>query len=371
MYRVIRSSEEEQAQGVLPYAENVLQDCVKNGTLVPAKYRNPQTGESYNYVYVKSVVSKSDNAYMCPVSVGEEPDALLFDSSSKIKVSLRQIETGADRTQLKWDQIDPKFTLNYVISRTKQWLSSNLPKLVGEVVPVMSERYRPRNKYGLRIEENYEYVMLVDKADYNVKTGKDSVPNFEVKLTGYLFDVEATRSYNSADAWKRSDSLYPYYRGYFTHSVPLESVVRVTYPAIFVDFPSKDIVLSTIDNLNLSGSEIDYAMSELIRLAEKGSYIPCATDRDLEIFLVRDGNPTLIFVRNGKPVQRIAFLDAVAIWKDDNGYAVQHRDKLFYLNDARNLPDDVNVSNLLDDGYYSSIDLNKAQARSAMMFDED
>lgn len=367
VYRVIRSADEAPVQGLLPYAENILQDCVKNKTLIPGYYENNQTGEYYNYVYVKSVVSKSGNAYMCPVYVGKDPDVLLFNSSSKIKVSLSQIEQGKDRTELKWENVDPKFTLDYVVNRTKQWLNKSLPKLVGRVAPVLSERYRSQNKYGryLWIEEEYEYVMLVGKADYDVKTDKNGVPNFTVNLTGYLFDVSATDSYKRDKAWKRPDSLHPYYLGYNSITVPLESVARVTLPESSADFPSKDIVLDTIDNLNLSKNEIEHAMSELINLAEKGSYIPCATDSSVEAWLVTNTynehtTPYLIMIRNGKPL-KLDYYEDVVFWKDNNGYAVQYRDRLFYLNDAKKLPDDADPDYLFNTYFMhgSCIDLNK------------
>lgn len=367
MYRVIRSSDEASDQITLPYAENILQDCVKNGTLVPANYYNNQTGEDYTFMYVKSVVAKSGNVYMCPVYVGLDADALLFGSSAKIKVSLRQIELGEDRTKLDWENVDPKFTLDYVTNRTKQWLNSNLRKLVGRVAPVMSRRYRPMNRYGsyLWIQEDYEYVMLVDKADYDVRTDKNGISNFKVNLSGHLFDVSATDSLLRYKAWKQSDSLYPYYLGYDSVTLPLESVVRVTLPGSSVDFPSKDIVLNTIDNLNLSKNEIEHAMSELISLAEKGSYIPCATNSSVEAWLVTDTyneqtTPYLIMIKNGKPLD-LYYYEDVVFWKDSNGYAVQYRDRLFYLNDAKKLPDDADPGYLFDKYYMhgSCINLNK------------
>lgn len=370
MYRVIRSSDEDSDQLNLPYAENILQDCVKNGTLIPASYYNHQTGQSYNYMYVKSVVSKSGNAYMCPVRVVSDPDVLLFDSSSRIKVNLSQIEQGTDRTELKWENVDPKFTLDYVVNRTKQWLNKSLPKLVGRVAPVLSRSYRSYNKYSFWIEKDYEYVMLVDTADYDVKTDKNGVPNFTVNLTGYFFDVSATDSYKRHNAWKHSDSLYPYYLGYDSTTVPLNSVALVTYPESSVDFPSKDIVLNTIDNLNLSKDEIDYAMSELVKLAEKGSYIPSATTDNVEAWLISEAPgytgvaPRLVFVIDGKPVRR-QFRNNVVIWKDNNGYAVQYRKSLFYLNDAKNIPHDVNLEDLWSNYWYDIINLNKV--RSTML----
>lgn len=367
MYRVIRSASEEQEQLVLPYALGVLQDCAKNGTLIPGSYTNNQTGEDFNFMYVRSIVAKSGNVYMCPVSVGSSSDVLLFDSSSKIKVSLSQIELGTDRTELEWENVDPKFTLDYVVNRTKQWLNSNLRKLVGRVAPVMSSRYRPQNRYGqyLWIEEDYEYVMLVDKADYVVKTDKNGIPNFKVNLSGYLFDVSATDRYRRQKAWKQSDSLYPYYLGYDSVTVPLESVVRVTLPESSADFPSKDIVLDTIDNLNLSKNEIEHAMSELISLAEKGSYIPCATNSSVEAWLVTNTyneqtTSYLIMMKNGKPLE-LDYYEDVVFWKDNKGYAVQYRDRLFYLNDAKKLPDDADPDYLFDTYYMHGmcIDLNK------------
>ena len=367
VYRVIRSTDEAPVQGILPYAENILQDCARNKTLIPANYYNVQTGESYNYMYVKSVVSKSGNAYMCPVSVGKKPDVLLVDSSSKIKVSLSQIEQGKDRTELKWENVDPKFTLDYVVNRTKQWLNKSLPKLVGRVSPVLSRRYLASNRYGrnLWIKEDYEYVMLVDKADYDVKTDKNGVPNFTVNLTGHIFDVGAAETYYRYEAWKRSDSLYPYYLGYDSVTLPLHSIASVTYPGSSANFPSKDIVLNTIDNLNLSKDDIDYAMSELVRLAEKGSYIPCATDSSVEAWLVTNTynehtTPYLIMIRNGKPL-KLNYYEDVVFWEDNNGYAVQYRDRLFYLNDAKKLPDDADPDYLFNTYimHGSCIDLNK------------
>lgn len=367
MYRVIRSSDEVSDQSTLPYAENTLQDCVKNGTLVPANYYNNRTGEDYNFMYVKSVNSKSGNVYMCPVRVRSNPDVLLFDSSSKIKVSLSQIELGTDRTELKWENVDPKFTLDYVVNRTKQWLNKSVPKLVGRVAPVLSRRYLAQNRYGqnLWINEEYEYVMLVDKADYDVKTDKNGVPNFTVNLTGHLFDVSATEKYHRYKAWKQSDSLYPYYLGYDSTTVSLQSVAIVTYPGSSADFPSKDIVLNTVDNLNLSKNEIEHAMSELISLAEKGSYIPCATDSSVEAWLVTNTynehtTPYLIMIRNGKPLE-LDYYEDVVFWKDNNGYAVQYRNRLFYLNDARKLPDDADPDYLFNTYYMHGmcIDLNK------------
>ena len=367
MYRVIRSASEEQEQLVLPYALDVLQDCAKTGALIPGSYTNNQTGEDFNFMYIKSVVAKSGNVYMCPVYVGLDDDALLFGSSGKIKVSLRQIELGEDRTDLEWENVDPKFTLDYVTSRTKQWLNSNLRKLVGRVAPVMSRRYRPMNRYGsyLWIHEDYEYVMLVDKADYDVKTDKNGIPNFKVNLSGHLFDVSATDSLLRYKVWKQSDSLYPYYLGYDSITVPLESVARVTLPESSADFPSKDIVLDTIDNLNLSKNEIEHAMSELINLAEKGSYIPCATDSSVEAWLVTNTynehtTPYLIMIRNSKPL-KLDYYEDVVFWKDNNGYAVQYRDRLFYLNDAKKLPDDADPDYLFNTYFMhgSCIDLNK------------
>ena len=365
VYRVIRSTDEAPVQGILPYAENILQDCARNKTLIPANYYNVQTGESYNYMYVKSVVSKSGNAYMCPVSVGKKPDVLLVDSSSKIKVSLSQIEQGKDRTELKWENVDPKFTLDYVVNRTKQWLNKNLPKLVGRVSPVLSRRYLASNRYGrnLWIKEDYEYVMLVDKADYDVKTDKNGVPNFTVNLTGHIFDVGASETYYRYEAWKRSDSLYPYYLGYDSITLPLHSIASVTYPGSSANFPSKDIVLNTIDNLNLSKDDIDYAMSELVSLAEKGSYIPSATTDNMEAWLVPEGtvytdSPGLVFVSNGKPIRRY-YDKTVVFWKDNNGYAIQYRKSLFYFNDAKDIPDDFNFEEW-NNYRYGAIYLNKA-----------
>ena len=371
MYRVIRSSDEDSDQLNLPYAENILQDCVKNGTLIPASYVSSSMGGYCNFMYVRSVVTKSGNVYMCPVRVGSNPYPLLLDSASKIKVSLSQIEQGTDRSGLKWENVDPKFTLDYVVNRTKQWLNKSIPKLVGRVAPVLSRRYRSYNRYGefLNIKENYEYVMLVDKADYDVKTDKNGVPNFTVNLTGHLFDVSATASYERGEAWKRSDSLYPYYLGYDSTTLPLASVAYVTYPESSADFPSKDIVLSTIDNLNLSKDDIDYAMYELVKLAEKGSYIPSATTDNVEVWLTsKDPHytvnfPGLVFVKNGKPIRR-DYSNNVVIWKDNKGYAVQYRKSLFYLNDAKNIPDDFNFE-VWDNYWYDRIDLNKV--RSTML----
>ena len=368
MYRVIRSASEEQEQLVLPYALDVLQDCAKNGTLIPGSYTNNQTGEDYNFMYVRSIVAKSGNVYMCPVYVGDDADVLLFESSGKIKVSLHQIELGEDRTDLEWENVDPKFTLDYVTNRTNQWLNSNLRKLVGRVAPVMSRRYRPMNRYGsyLWIQEDYEYVMLVDKADYDVKTDKNGIPNFKVNLSGHLFDVSATDSLYRYEAWKQSDSLYPYYLGYDSVTLPLESVACVTLPGSSADFPSKDIVLDTIDNLDLSKNEIEHAMSELRSLAEKGCYIPCATDSSVEAWLVTNTynghtTPYLIMFKNGK-IPDLDYFKDIVFWKDSNGYAVQYRDRLFYLNDARKLPDDADLDYLFDKrlGYGMYIDLNKA-----------
>lgn len=371
MYRVIRSSDEASDQSTMPYAENILQDCVKNGTLVPAKYYNNRTGESYNFMYVKSVNSKSGNVYMCPVSVGSNPDVLLFDSSSKIKVSLSQIELGTDRTELKWENVDPKFTLDYVVNKTKQWLNRSLPKLVGRVAPVLSRRYLSQNRYGqnLWIEEEYEYVMLVDKADYDVKTDKSGLPNFTVNLTGHFFDVSAAESYKRYKAWRQSDSLYPYYLGYDSTTVPLESVAIVTYPGSSADFPSKDIVLNTVDNLNLSKDETNYVMSELVRLAERGSRIPSRNNSSMEAWLITYGNnnaPFLMLLKNGK-VFEMKYNETVVFWKDNNGYAVQYRKSLFYLADAEDMSDDdvARAEYMWDNWYIYSdcVDLNKVREK--------
>lgn len=374
MYRVIRSSGEEADQLTLPYDVDVLQDCAKNGTLIPGHYYNNQTGETYNFMYVKSVVAKSGSVYMCPVSVGKDPDVLLFDSAGKIKVSLSQIAQGTDRTELKMENIDPKFTLDYVVNKTKQWLNKSLPKIVGNVAPVLSARYRAQNRYGsyIGIQEHYEYVMLVDRTSYDVKTGKAGIPNFEVRLDGHLFDVQATGLLYEYTAWKRSDSLYPFYIGYDHLALPLKSVANTTYPGSFADFPSKNIVLSTIDNLNLSKDEINYVMSELLRLAERSSYIPCANNSDIEAWFVTytyEGNSTpILAIFNKGHLIKLKYNNTIAAWKDNKGYAVQYRRNLFYLNDAKDISDDVDVDEYLWNKYYwysSCVNLNKV--RSTML----
>ena len=378
MYRVIRSSEEDQAQGVLPYAENVLQDCVKNGVLIPVRnmYYNNRTGENYNYMYVKSIVEKSGNVYMCPVRVGDE-DTLLFKSGNKIKVDLRQIELGQDKTELEWDSADPKFTLDYVVNRTKQWLNSNLHKMVGRVAPVLSRRYLPMNKRGknLWIHEQYNYIMLLEKVDYDVVVDKNGIPGFVVNMSGPLFDVRPKDftfkwKADTRDFWK-SEGANPVYLGDSSITRSLESVALVTYPGSFTDFPTKDVVLNTIDNVNLSKHEINYAMSETEKLAKRNVQIPSSTHSNTVALLVTFDDyddSYFIMLKNGKPVYADKS-NTFVFQKDDSGYAIQYDEDLFYFNNAKDLSGDVDLAYLWETYPHllSNYSVNLRKVRSKLL----